>query len=134
MCMTYLVIAGVVVARVRGWYPGTWSQKSSRRLVSCDTPVLGCRSRLGRSIVGRLPSAVARRSVDRRTSAAVSSNGDSKMILISFTTNPSVRPLQSSTGVWQTYPKRNRWRNVWHQIKQRTFLWRNEILRSFFGS
>ena len=84
--MTYLVIAGVVVARVRGWYPGTWSSKWSRRFVSCDIPVLSCRSRLGGSIVGRLPSAVARRSVDRRTSAAVSSNGDSGMFLVSFTT------------------------------------------------
>ena len=38
-------------------YPGTWTPKSSRRFVCCGTPVLGCRSRLGGSLVGRLPCA-----------------------------------------------------------------------------
>ena len=39
------------------WYRGTWSPESSRGFVSCGTPVLGCRSRLGRSLVGSMPCA-----------------------------------------------------------------------------
>ena len=51
------------------WYQGAWSPKSSRGFVSCGTPVLGCRSRLGRSLVGSIAMRVARRPVDHRTSA-----------------------------------------------------------------
>ena len=32
-------------------YHGTWSPKSSRGIVCCSTPVLGCRSRLGGLLV-----------------------------------------------------------------------------------
>ena len=49
--MTYLKVAAVVVARVRG------------------TPVLGRRSRLDRSLVGSIALRLARRPVDYRTSA-----------------------------------------------------------------
>ena len=51
------------------WYHGTWSPKSSRGFISCGTPVLGCRSRLGRSLVGWIALRLARRTVDHRTSA-----------------------------------------------------------------
>ena len=51
------------------WYHGTWSPKSSRGFVRCGTPVLGCRSRLGRSLVGSIALRLARRPVDHRTSA-----------------------------------------------------------------
>ena len=51
------------------WYHGTWSPKSSSRSISCGTPVLGCRSRLGRSLVGSIALRLARRPVDHRTSA-----------------------------------------------------------------
>ena len=51
------------------WYHGTWSPKSSRGFVRCGTPVLGCRSRLGGSLVGSIAMRLARRPVDRRTSA-----------------------------------------------------------------
>ena len=49
--MTYLKVAYVVVARI------------------CGTPVLGCRSRLGRSLVASIALRFARRPVDHRTSA-----------------------------------------------------------------
>ena len=39
------------------WYPGTRSPRSYRRFVSCGTPVLGCRGRLGGSLVSPLPCA-----------------------------------------------------------------------------
>ena len=51
------------------WYHGTWSPKSSRAFVSCGTTVLGCRSRLGRSLVGSFALRLAHRHVDHRTSA-----------------------------------------------------------------
>ena len=51
------------------WYPGTLSPKSSRGFDSCGTPVLGCRSRLGRPLVGSVALRLARRPVDHRTSA-----------------------------------------------------------------
>ena len=51
------------------WYHGTWSPKSSRGFVSCGTPVLGCRSRLGRSLVGSIAMRMVRRPVYHRTSA-----------------------------------------------------------------
>ena len=51
------------------WYHGTWSPKSSSGFTSCGTPVLGCRSRLGRSLVGSIALRFARRPVDHRTSA-----------------------------------------------------------------
>ena len=47
------------------WYQGTWSPKSSRGGI----PVLGCRSRLGRSLVGSIAMRMGRRPVDHRTSA-----------------------------------------------------------------
>ena len=70
--MTYLLVSGVVVARV------------------CGTPVLGLRSRLGGSLVGRSPSAVARRPADHHTFPVVSSNDDSGMFFVYFTTDPLV--------------------------------------------
>ena len=51
------------------WYHGTWSPKSSRVFVSCGNPVLGCRSRLGRSLVGSIALRLGRRPDDHRTSA-----------------------------------------------------------------
>ena len=48
--MTYLKVAYVVVARI------------------CGTPVLGCRSRLGGSLVGSIALRLARRPVNHRTS------------------------------------------------------------------
>ena len=51
------------------WYPSTWSLKSSREFVSCGTSELGCRSRLGGSLVGSIALRLARRPVDHRTSA-----------------------------------------------------------------
>ena len=51
------------------WYHGTWTPKSSRGFVSCGTPVLGCRSRLGGSLVGSIALRLARRPVNHRTSA-----------------------------------------------------------------
>ena len=51
------------------WYHGTWSPKSSRGFVSCGTPVLGCRSRLRRSLVGSIAMRLVSRPVDHRTSA-----------------------------------------------------------------
>ena len=51
------------------WYPGTGSSKSFSWFVSCGTPVLGWRSRLGGSLVGSIALRLARRSVDHRTSA-----------------------------------------------------------------
>ena len=51
------------------WYHGSWSPKWCRGFISCGTPVLGFRSRLGRSLVGSIALRLARRPVDHRTSA-----------------------------------------------------------------
>ena len=51
------------------WYPGIWTPKSSRGFVSCGTPVLVCRSRLGVSFIDSIALRLARRPVDHRTSA-----------------------------------------------------------------
>ena len=66
--MTYVLVAGVVVARVCVT-PVLSRRRSSRRVDGCGSPVLGRRSRPRGSLVGRSPIVVARRHVDRRTSA-----------------------------------------------------------------
>ena len=106
--MTCLLVAVFVVGRI------------------CGNTKLGRRNRLPGSLVGRLLTDVARISLDRQSSAIVSSI---EMVFAYFTFYPLVRPAPSLSCAWQSHRRRNRWRIVWRQIQLHTILWRNVILR-----